>query len=456
MSVTIWLKMTLTFNSMVRAVTKWAPIFFIFFWSQTSKSESVCRHVDFEFEGLDRSDESWLRDYLELDLRKIRDKDDLNPLVVKMMTTDIFESVEASFNKANDGDCEVTFQIKEKWTRIPVVRGAYGGGTPLLILGGYETNAFGQLLALGGELRRYGDMPPGAFFFFKSPRAWRGYGLWGGEVWLDRRRRAFYDSEGVEYGHADSESLLGKFRWLYPIFKGSNGGSYQAGFHAQIMRENPSKFFLTKNTSNDSQEKPNGLTVNSDSGMGAVFGPMIAYDNLAVFGLNMSGLKANMATGMDKSSDKVGTFIEGEFFGYLLLADDFNLAGRVFTGSTTKKTLGSVYYLGGFDSVRGLPDGIHFGNKTVYGNFEARVVTGKFKYAHLQSAIFMDTGSAWLDGDNPYEKRETSFGCGIRIAIPQVYRLVLRVDYGVSIGHTKSRGFSIGLNQFFQPYKLVF
>jgi hypothetical protein len=68
----------------------------------------------------------------------------------------------------------------------------------------------------------------------------------------------------------------------------------------------------------------------------------------------------------------------------------------------------------------------------------------------------VDSGSAWMRGGKFSDGRETSFGGGIRIAIPQIYRFVIRIDYGMSLGSTKSRGLSIGLNQFFQPYKLVF
>jgi hypothetical protein len=201
---------------------------------------------------------------------------------------------------------------------------------------------------------------------------------------------------------------------------------------------------------------PHDLMLNSKTGFGGLFGPMLAYDGLIVDGLNLDGIKARLSTGGAKGAESSGSFSEGEVFSYLSLPADINLAGRIYAATTTQTTVGGVYYLGGFDSVRGLPDGVHYGNKIAYGNFEARIIAARFKYAHIQPAIFWDTGSAWMNGHSPYKARETSIGGGFRIAVPQVYRLVLRVDYGVSVGNTKSRGLSIGLNQFFQPYKMVF
>jgi hypothetical protein len=61
-----------------------------------------------------------------------------------------------------------------------------------------------------------------------------------------------------------------------------------------------------------------------------------------------------------------------------------------------------------------------------------------------------------MNDHDPQQGRETSVGGGFRIAVPQIYRFVVRVDYGKSIGRSSSQGFSIGLNQFFQPYKMVF
>jgi hypothetical protein len=418
-------------------------------------NELECARPSFSINGLDRTSELWFRDYLQLDRFSAWNEEAAVRMRQKILTTDIFTFADIQ-HKTEPPKCVVTIDVKEKWTTIPVVRGAYGGGTPLVIVGGYETNAFGRLLALGGELRRYGSMAPGAFFFFKSPRAWRGRGLWGGELWLDRRQRDFFDSDGKVYGYVKSESWTGKFQWLYPIGSLDESGGWQAGFQSQLIQENPSRFVVLPGYSGTSDDLPDNLRANDKPGYGVIAAPMIAYDDLSVDGLNYSGQKSKFAIGAAKSQNGTGRFAEAEIYGFSHLPGDINLAGRIFAASTSENTVGAVYYLGGFDSIRGLPDGIHYGNNIVFGNFEARMMTAKWQYAHLQSALFVDSGSAWMRGDDFGAGRETSLGAGIRIAIPQIYRFVIRIDYGLSVGATKSRGLSIGLNQFFQPYKLVF
>jgi len=413
-----------------------------------------CKKIVFDVHGLNRTEETWFRDYLQLGQYESWSPEESSKLRQKIMTTDIFTSAEVS-EALDPSNCSVEIDVTEKWTRIPVVRGAYGGGTPLLILGGYETNAFGHLLAIGGEIRRYGNMAPGAFFFLKSPRAWRGRGLWGGELWVDRRRRDFFDNDGIVYGYVNSESWTGKFQLLYPVSDLSSSG-WQAGVQAQIIHEKPATFSAQPNYSGVALGLPEDLRTNESAGNGGVIAPMIAYDDLSVEGLNYSGLKSKLSLGVSRSVASGGRFAEGEIYAFSHLPSDVNLAGRVFMASTSENTVGSVYYLGGFDSIRGLPDGIHYGNTIAYGNFEARVIAAKWKYVHLQPALFVDVGSTWMRDGNFGTGRETSLGGGIRIAIPQIYRFVIRIDYGVSVGNTKSRGFSVGLNQFFQPYKLVF
>jgi hypothetical protein len=46
-----------------------------------------------------------------------------------------------------------------------------------------------------------------------------------------------------------------------------------------------------------------------------------------------------------------------------------------------------------------------------------------------------------------------SAGGGLRIAIPQVNRLMLRLDYALSLDRPHQHGLNFGMNQFFQPHK---
>jgi hypothetical protein len=430
-------------------------IFVVPFIVAANQARAGCAVTEYQFVGLNRVDPEWIRDYLtQSDTVDITD-DKMQRMRRKLLTTDIFTDVDVEMRKLAADRCTLVISVKEKWTRIPVIRGAYGGGTPLLILGGYETNAFGRMIAVGAELRRYGDLAPGAFFFLKSPKAWRGRGLWGGELWLDRRRRAFFDDDGISYGHVDSESWTFKSQWLHPL--GDSADSHwQAGFQTQASFEQSPTFKRANNYAGKRDSMPHDVTLGERSGYGGLLAPMVAFDNLSVEGLSSNGLKFKISSGLARSMGRTGVFSEIEAFGFYALNTDVDFASHFYAASTSKNSVGSIYYLGGFDSIRGLPDGIQYGNRIVYGNFEARAVVARYRYAHVQPVFFYDTGSAWMNDHQPWHGRETSLGGGVRIAIPQIYRFIVRIDYGKSIGQTRSQGFSIGLNQFFQPNKMVF
>ncbi len=424
---------------------------------ENTVSESQgCRVEAYHLYGLKRTEESWFVAYLDLKLPRLLGEADEQEIREHIMTADIFSNAEVHLLRINRELCELNIKVVEKWTTIPVIRGAYGGGTPLLVVGGYETNAMGKLYAVGGEVRKYGTMAPGFFLFAKSPRAWNGRGSVGGELWLDRRRRAFFDDSGKVYGYADSEAWTFKYQILYPLSDRAPGsGVWQAGMHLELVSENATTF-TDKDSIPSDVLKPQDLSVPDAIRSSAVVMPMVAFDKLVVDGLDMNGVRSSIRAGGQVAQQKFSSAAEAEIFWYQRLPAKINLAAHGFAGSQGSDSLRNLYFLGGFDSIRGLPDGVHYGKNMVYGNAELRWLGFESKFLHLQSAVFADHGSAFSKREDGYNNRETSIGFGARIAVPQVYRLLVRIDYGWSVGHTKSQGLSIGLGQFFQPYKLFF
>jgi outer membrane protein assembly factor BamA len=412
--------------------------------------------------GANRTDQHWIIDYLNVDLPVESDQIDTVGLRQKLMTTDIFTAVDVSVKEHlhDKSHCSLLVDISEKWTFIPVIRGVYGGGTPLSVLGAYETNAFGQNKLIGGEMQRYGNMPPGFLLYGKSPHAWRGTGSYGGEFYLERRRRAFFDQEGTLTSYADSEANTAKFRLLLPVpihfLPESIASHLQLGLHAEVRLERPTQL-KDKNLEPLSSRVVNGLTMTDQPERSLLVAPMVVFDDVNVHLLEEDGLRVTSKIGVQHmESHAPSTASETEIFAYRIMGGGLNFASHFFYGDQNRKTLRNVYFLGGFDSVRGLPDGIHFGTKILFANFEARHMTAKFKRLHVQSAIFTDMGSASDDRQALSLRQETSLGLGLRLSVPQVYRLLLRVDYAKSIGRTECQGFSVGLGQFFQPYKLVY
>lgn len=420
------------------------------------ENHNGCRVEHMDVQGLAHTDESWLRAYVGLTFPRDVSEEDAVAVRNHLMTTDIFTDVRVVVRRLNADLCDLDVHIVEKWTLIPVVRGAYGGGTPLLVVGGYQTNAFGKLRAIGGEIRKYGTLAPGFFLFAKSPRAWNGSGSYGGELWLDRRRRSFLDDDGMMYGYADSEAWTFKYELLYPLGEHRQGGGHlQGGVHLDLVRENATTF-SDKHGDLNPMLKPADVSIPTLTTSSSLLMPMVVYDHVTVDGMEMGGLRGMFRAGGQVADTKYRGATESEVFWYEKLPLRLNMAVHGFAGRQGSDTLRNLYFLGGFDSVRGLPDGVHYGKTIAYGNFEMRWLALESKFLHVQPAIFGDHGTAFSEINDAYAHRESAVGVGLRFAVPQVYRLLVRVDYGWSVGHTKTRGLSIGLGQFFQPYKLFF
>ena len=132
---------------------------------------------------------------------------------------------------------------------------------------------------------------------------------------------------------------------------------------------------------------------------------------------------------------------------------ELNLALHTFAARKGSQSLSSLYYLGGFESIRGIVDGAVFGNQAAYGNAELRYLFYRFPYLWLQSAVFVDAGAAGFSSQELAANMQASTGFGVRLAVPQIYRLMLRVDVAFSLNKPGEFGFSAGLNQLFQPYR---
>lgn len=451
--------MTLTFNCDFKNGLVVLAIAFFSLKPTSAEAEEQserCTVDHAEIRGLSRTDPQWLSDYLGLSFPLQMNIDDAVAVRGRIMTTDVYTAASVSLEHVSQTECSLSIEVVEKWTTIPVIRGAYGGGTPLVVVGGYETHAQGKLYLLGLEARRYGSRPPGLFAFAKSPRAWRGRGSFGSELWLDRRRRAFFDSEGQINAYADSEAWVGKFQWLYPLsLWNSNFSDLQGGIHAELTRESPSTF-NDRNLERNEELKPTDLSTPHSYQWTATLMPMIAHDKITVDAISLDGSRTTLKMGGQVAENARSGAAEFETFAYHRYASVVNLAVHGFAGTQGSDSLKNVYFLGGFDSVRGLPDGIHYGTRMMYGNAELRYLALRANYLELQTAAFVDHGTAFSKPEDFRENRETALGVGLRFSVPQIYRLLVRIDYGWSVGHTKSQGLSIGLGQFFQPYKLTF
>ncbi len=397
-----------------------------------------------ELEGNRFTDKNWLKEYLALNCPCQITRADLREKQLKLLTTQVFQSADFQI-ESKEEDKNLKILIREKWTVIPVLRGAYGGGTPLLVAGIYDSHFLGSLYTVGAESRTYGNSPPGGVLWFRAPRWKDGNHYLNFELWRDNRVRSLIDNEDKEYASIYGSALAFNSDFLVPLSE--KLPKFQAGLRFQYRDQSEL----------DWKKSPIDLALNPPFSLNKektkIFSLRLLYDDVTVSQLNLDGLRSLVSYGSVFGGENTRPIWEQELFYFKLFADDWNLVFHQYLTATPAKTYQSLTFLGGFDSIRGIPDGALVGNRALYGNLELRKVFLRLPYAWLQGATYVDHGFASMSTKDFGEDSRTSLGLGIRLAIPQVHRLMFRVDYAFSLDKAGSRSISAGLNQFIDPYR---
>ncbi len=410
--------------------------------------------VRFRYLGLERTDEDWLGSYVDTKVPVELTIDDIQQVQRKLMTTGVFTMVKvvAEPSVGLPGAYVLTIEVEEKWTTIPVVRGVYGGGTPLRILGLYDIHSFGHLLTLGGEMRRYGDAPPGFVVYGRDPRSHAGRYYIGAEFWRDFRRRQLYDRQGEKLGAISTNAAISRVRLLTPFSsetKDPKGYSWKYGFEFEVVKEAPAVFDAESELKS---ETPADLEISDEGRLQTKALPTLLYDDIEVDNIEYEGVRGKLKAGPLIDQSEVHGAGEFEGFYFRLFGRSLNFGAHMVAGQSTTNSLQGQYFLGGLDSIRGLPDGAIYGTHAAYINAELRHLSLKTKYLWFQTATFVDAGGAGLTWQDAGNDVRASTGFGLRLAVPQIYRMLFRLDYAWSIDGSRTQGVTAGMNQFFEPY----
>lgn len=398
------------------------------------------------YSGLSRTDKNWLDEYLGL-VFPMKIEEDQNAFIEKrLLTTGVFSSARVTIKP----DQTLQIDVAEKWTTIPVVRGAYGGGTPLRVLGAYDTHAFGRLITLGAESRQYGDAPSGFVAYAKAPRYDGGRYVLSSELWREFRRRTIYDHEGDALGTSAVSDVLGRMR----ILRSSEAGDpLKIGLTLEAIQESRPSFEAARGRP-ITAAATKLLGAHDASQQLAVF-PTVQYDDILADTLVFDGTRVVARYGAVESELKIFGKGEIEAFTFHVLPHQINLVGHIVCGASALDSLYNQYFLGGLDSIRGFPDGIVHGTHAVWANGEVRYTPEslRFKYLDIQTLGFVDGGGAGESFGEAGRDVRSSAGAGLRFSVPQIYRMMLRFDYALALDGSGARGLSAGFNHFFDPYK---
>ncbi|MCX6104973.1 MAG: BamA/TamA family outer membrane protein [Proteobacteria bacterium] len=421
------------------------------------EEEKEAREVKFKVVGLTtsglvRTNLAWLNSYIDYQFPADLTQSDLAELERKLTTTAIFTQVKVSLEPRPGPANEFFLRVEaeERWTTIPVVRGAYGGGIPMRVLGFYDINLLGRLLTFGAEARQFGASAPGFVVYGRDPRGNSDRYYVGEEFWREFRRRQVFDRKGRQLGQINSDMAMNRLRLLLPI--DNNSGAqihpWRVGGDIELVKENPSSFEASTLTSADTAAPP-GIFVRNRTRFLFKLLPTVVFNDIHVDQIQFQGSRLRVRAGPVVASGKTASIAEIEGYYFSLIGPSWNLAMRTMIGASTIDSLQSEYFLGGLDTVRGIPDSVLYGTHAGYTNVELRHMELKSKYLWLQSAAFVDAGAAGASWQDAGTNGRVSAGIGMRFSVPQVYRLMLRIDYAWSLVGPQTQGVTLGLNQFF-------
>jgi hypothetical protein len=393
-------------------------------WLQLILFSSI--YAEIRITGLDKTNQDWFLNYIDVKEHEIASVN-LDWLRKRILSTQLFSNV--IVERIDNTTLEI--EVEEKWTLIPVVRGAYGGGTPLTVLGFYDIHGLGRFYTLGLEMRQYASAKPGGIAYFRTPGLNQGRREFSLELWHNNRIRNIYhlQSEPIEIQVSQRKFI---FHMMHSI-----RSSWRLGI--VLQQESYQRSHVSQE-----DERLRFLTARSD-----VFAPAIvlSHNNLFFDNILIDGHKLDVQGGPIFYDPSLYRHVIDFYF--YRRHDLFNLAAHFNHSYINSDIYELGYFIGGFDSVRGLPDSYYFGHERFVTNLEARRIFLKRKDYWLQSAVFVDYGACRqkLLG----LQSASSLGTGLRFIVPRVHRFVLRADIAKSLSSPDEWGVSIGMNQFFQP-----
>ena len=129
-----------------------------------------------------------------------------------------------------------------------------------------------------------------------------------------------------------------------------------------------------------------------------------------------------------------------------------NIVMQFRLGSKTGTAFQHKFYLGGLDSIRGFMNGQFRGDHMWVANVEARTTLVEKRLWAVQGNVFADLGKTWDAegfGAEGFQAPFVSYGVGLRLIFPTIYRAVLRIDLARTEEPVQGYGVNFGVQQFF-------
>jgi len=370
----------------------------------------------------------------------------LQKSVQRLKNLRIFNQVDVELMQdfAN-GQVTIVFELQEAWTTIPVFKVNQGGDTTYVVVGVYDINTGGNYLEFGAQYEsRNGE--PGGVAWFRNPRFMNSRVRLGGDIWSVKRPMDLYTADGTEQGSFVLNRRRANFFLDRALFDGLTLG-LGIEFNQDSLQEPKLSNGLSSDTITQLQD---GGTSNAVLARTFLRIGHIDYDNYLQSGAVSELTLAQATTGL--GSDDTFYRVEWDSQAFWRPSHEANIAARLRLGVTNSNRLQHLFYVGGFEHVRGFLDGQLRGESYWQANLEYRMPGVKWPWVVLQSNVFFD--AAQVNSESPDAGADSddifySTGVGVRIILPKIYRFIGRFDFAVDTSHPATSRFSFGVQQFF-------
>jgi hypothetical protein len=372
---------------------------------------------------------------------RVRDSVAFYEGIQQLRNTNLFAKVEGMYSYAPD---TALVQLEEKWTTIPIIQSKGGGGLLTYTLGLYDPHILGKAIEAGAQYQNFNGAHGGVMWFRKP---WFGGGplLLGADVWLVRRLDTHYSQHtftpelGSPKAKGDSLGVAGWERWRGHVFleqKVTN--QFIVHYGLDYLKDKQSANFLRP-----AQQAPAPFTSEDLSVLFAQF--MIRYTTLNTFGFVQEGLFSEHMFEYAMQEDVLYRMHSDIRF-FWLPHKAVNIAFKNWFSQTNSLSRSHQYLLGGLEHIRGVPNAWLVGSKAWLFNAEVRYTVLSLSFLGLQAVAFTDLASAQQSWG--FDSVLQTSGGGIRVSLPKVYRLNIRIDYAMQVQGTH-KGIAFGLQQFF-------
>lgn len=369
----------------------------------------------------------------------------LEQAIVNIRTTNLFSRVDHELQLSDNGSYTLLIHVEEKWTTIPILKLASGGGVEQTTVGVYDPNLFGQNLEAGFQYQRLENTDSGVAWF-KNPRLFAGNGNIDLQLWKIKRLRTKYQQQETEpviktgFLHSRDKLYAGYGYRLSPVHSVSafyeyNRDSFSDKLSSAEVKAITDVIGLPKDT------EVNFLGLRFDWGH--------VDDHNAVY---VQGKEFGWKYRYGRSETRaIKNFWDTElsYHHFIPVFKTSTFAQRFLAGYTNTQALQYWHYLGGLDRIRGFAEDRFAGRYFWLSNTELRQPLFRANWYVVQAVGFVDMVSAAEDFDGLGTLNGASAGLGIRVVLPKVYRFVIRADYAQPIKKNDDEHLSLGVQHFF-------